>query len=431
MLRKRIRRAGFTLIELLVAVALAMMLSGSIAFVAMQTQRIYRESVAKVELYSRIRFAFSRMENELSRMVRTSDLEFFRDQRNIDTKDNRHWDPGEEVRALVNTAGGFGGDTYYNEGPEIVERYYTRTWPGKPPTKHAAFSIYFRAPTYISDRLVLANVEYRLVRAEDLVKLPPDNGQVPYTRTQLPDVVKVDGSTQLSLIRIVRYLKPGMDIVTNAMWTRLIRSHISELCSNVLEFKVEYYARNPYRGRGVFRARAGWFTPQEDFKDPVEPLAKPFRVTQAEGDVFVKEFVYGSSRQRPSFGRPRLRGIIRKAIKIDPMNPRGLTRPAEFQVQRLLFTELNVGDTIYLWRNSSGDYFNGGEFTIKNIVRNGMLRFFEPIDTSSWKGDKTGIQFKAGYLPSALRLTLVLTDRKGKNPYKLTRVVRITTKRGS
>jgi len=425
------RAKGFTLIELLVAVALAMVLSGSIAFVAMQTQRIYTESVAKVELYSRIRYAFSRMENELSRMIRTSDLEFFRDQRNVETKSNSHWDPGEEVRTLANTAGGFGGNTYYNEGPEIVERYYTRVWPHNRETQHAAFEIYFRAPTHLGNRLILANIEYRLVKASDLVKLPPDTGDVPYTRDQLPPVTKVDGTTQLSLVRIIRYLKPGLDIVRNAMWTRLIKTHISELCSNVVDFKIEYYARNPYKGE--FRPRAGWFTPKKDYNDPIEPLARPFKKVVVEQgtkvEVYVKEFVYGSSRQQPTFGRPLLRGIIRKAIKIDPLNPRGIARPAEFQVQRLHFCELNVGDTIYLWRNSSGDYFPGGEFTIKNIVQNGRLRFFQPIDTSSWKGDKTGIQFKAGYLPSALRLTLVLSDRRGKNPYRITRVVKITTKR--
>ena len=191
MLRTRTVRAGlrgFTLVELLVAVTLAMILSGSIAFVAMQTQRIYSESVAKVDLYARLRYAFSLMENELSRMVATSDLEFFRDQRAHASRSNNHWDPGEEVRTAVNTAGGFGSDDYYNEAPQIVERQYVRRQKSGPGQKHAAFEIYFRAPVRHSGRVLLANVEYRLARAEDLVRLPPSSGKHAYTRAQVPEV---------------------------------------------------------------------------------------------------------------------------------------------------------------------------------------------------------------------------------------------------
>ncbi len=423
------RSRGFTLVELLVAVTLAMILSGSIAFVAMQTQRIYSESVAKVDLYARLRYAFSLMENELSRMVPTCDLEFFRDQKAHASRSNNHWDPGEEVKTALNLAGGWGPDTFYNEAPQVVERYYTRQYRRKPPEEHAAFEIYFRAPVRLGGHVILANVEYRLVRAADLVKLPRATGKLAYTRIDLPEVRKVDQDEELSLVRIVRYMEQGLGIVTNAMWTRLVRTHISEISSNVVDFKVEYYARNPYgrTARGGGRgAKAGWFTPQLDRGRNAVELKSP--AVEVKGrNVFLKEFIYGTSRLKPPFGGQPPNGILRRAIKMDPRNPRGRSVPTEFQVPQLKFAELAIGDKIYIWRDTRGDYFDGGEFTIQNIV-NGRLRFLEPLDTSSWRGDKTGLRFKAAYLPMALRLTLILASRRGDRQHEITRIVRLAAK---
>jgi len=99
-----------------------------------------------------------------------------------------------------------------------------------------------------------------------------------------------------------------------------------------------------------------------------------------------------------------------------------------FYVGNLKFAELGIGDTIYLWPDQSArQYFDGGEFTVRNIV-NGRLTFVEPVETSAWRGDKTGIRFKAAYLPHALRLTMVISDREGKYTHRLQRIVHMATK---
>ena len=48
---------------------------------------------------------------------------------------------------------------------------------------------------------------------------------------------------------------------------------------------------------------------------------------------------------------------------------------------------------------------NSGLYTVKAIV-GGQLEFYQDIDSKMWRGDLSGILYKAAFLPAALRLTL-------------------------
>ncbi|HAK93718.1 MAG TPA: hypothetical protein DCM87_01595 [Planctomycetes bacterium] len=423
-------RKGFTLVELLIALALAMVLSGSIMWVATQTTKIYNHSVAKVELYSRLRYAFTVMENELARMRATCDLEFFVDSQASPDKSNRHWDEREEIDSPVNLAGGWGPETYYHEAPEIVERYYTEVDRRGEEIRRPAFEIYFRGPVMLGGKMRQANIEYRLVKAADLVELLGTAAQgavLTYSRSTLPPVVQAETGTELSLIRVVRYMERSIETLVRTDWKSLMRTHISEISSNVVEFSVEYYLRNPYgvAGSGTRGAKAGWFTPSRDFGRDAAELPS-YRSQEGDDEVYIKEFAYGSSRLQSRVRHPR--GIIKKGIKVDPRMPSGNPVLPYFYVGNLKFAELGIGDTIYIWPDMSGQQpFPGGEFTIRNIV-NGRLSFLEPIETSAWRNDKAGLRFKAAYLPHALRVTVVISDRDGRFTHRLQRIIRMATK---
>lgn len=423
-------RKGFTLVELLIVLGLAMALSGSIMWVAVATTRIYNSSVAMVELYSRLRYAFTIMENELARMRATCDMEFFVDSQASPDKSNRHWDEKEEIDTPVNLAGGWGPETYYHEAPEIVERYYIQVDRRGEETPRPAFEIYFRGPVMLGGKMRQANIEYRLVKADDLVALlatAKKGAVLTYSRSSLPPVARVATGTELSLIRVVRYMERDIETLVRTDLKSLMRAHVSELASNVVEFSIEYYLRNPYgvAGSGVRGAKAGWFTPAKDYGRGAVELPT-YRTQDGGGEIYIKEFAYGSSRLQPRVKPPR--GIIRKGIKVDPRMPSGNPVLPYFYVSNLKFAELGIGDTIYIWPDmSSQQPFEGGEFTIRNIA-NGRLSFAEPIETSSWRNDKTGLRYKAAYLPHALRVTMVISDREGKLAHRLERIIRMATK---
>ena len=433
----RVHRGGFTLVELLVGLALATVLAGSIMVVATQTQEIYRRTMAQVELFARLRYAFSRMETELARMVATSDLEFFVDSQMELMRNNNHWDEKEEINSPLNLAGGWAPrqqERFYNEAPQIIERTYVRRYRSGRETEHDAFEIYFRAPVTHGGQIRMANVEYRLVKAEDLVRLSgrDDVATRSYSHAVLPPVVDAEQATELSLVRIVRYMERDEQVFTRTNWNALMRTHIAEISSNVVDFRIEYYARNPYRGAAGSGTgmKAGWYTPRMDWGS--EAVELPSVRTQYAGkDVFIKEFIYGTSRvQNPwdARGAAPPRGIIRRGIKLDPRNPSGRPVPPQFFVSRLLFAELGVGDTLYIWPSMDARLpFAGGAFTIKNIV-NGRLQFVEPLETAGWLADKTGLRFKAAYIPMQLRLTISISDRDGRTRHRLQRIVRMATK---
>ena len=59
---------------------------------------------------------------------------------------------------------------------------------------------------------------------------------------------------------------------------------------------------------------------------------------------------------------------------------------------------------------------SSGEYTVKSNIQ-GQLEFVEDIDCSMWYGKDQGpINYKAAFIPSALRITIRMVDEEGRNP---------------
>src|SRR5688500_6949528 len=99
------RRLGFTLVELMVAMALMMILTGSVVFIFIQAQKIFSTVDARVQVYQYSRYAFDQMERDLANVVRSSDMEFFDDLPPPGGRVGRY-DSGEEIpiRGAVDNA---------------------------------------------------------------------------------------------------------------------------------------------------------------------------------------------------------------------------------------------------------------------------------------------------------------------------------------
>ena len=121
-------RAGFTLIELMVALGLAAIISISIMMISSQARLAYEETVKKVDVYNRFRYAMQSIESDIRNWVPIGELEFYQDGSGRGEL-NSHWDPGEEVQDTkddlgtgVRDGGGVVGE--FDEFAYIMQRQY-------------------------------------------------------------------------------------------------------------------------------------------------------------------------------------------------------------------------------------------------------------------------------------------------------------------
>src|SRR6267142_148947 len=124
-------RAGFTLVELMVALALAAIISVSIAVISSSAQKAYEETTRKVEIYNKFRFALLSLERDFSKWIATSNLEFFSDGKGAGARKNEQWDPGEEMMDQKPDEHGpgvvDGGGPGYDEFAFIQDQHYLGT----------------------------------------------------------------------------------------------------------------------------------------------------------------------------------------------------------------------------------------------------------------------------------------------------------------
>jgi len=426
------RGRGFTLIELLVALALAMMISAAVTFIASQAQKIYSDTTAKVALYNNVRYALDMMETELPNIIPTADLEFFMDtseRTGTAWKHNGHWDEGEEIRdrEQINLGGGFGGGGFlkrravsgasfqpeYDEAAYVLERRYTNTdrAQGEEDAPHDAFEIYFRAPTYIDGAVRVANIEYKLA---DPDRINPTNGYC-------EPIVHTDGNKNLVLVRVLRYADHGDVMNRGRKWE--VNCRVTELCWNVTDFKIEYYTVNPFSDRVPF----GFRTPQEDFRRPTEPCwtigTSHVGALQPDQGVWVKPFIYGSS----LLSAPYDKGVADLGNRVEITQ----LKPVLFRTdgKNTQFVELSPGDRIWIFRSQGAQTkFPTGEHTILTN-HGGFLEFREEVDSTGWGSAQTQLQYKAAWVPRAFRVTLRLTNEKGQEPRVFQRVFQVLGRR--
>lgn len=92
------RNHGVTLIELLIAIALMIILTGSLSFVFVTARNVFTRSEATIQVYQNVRNAFDAIERELTIAVKTHDMEFFSEP-DPETA-NGHYDLSEECFGL-------------------------------------------------------------------------------------------------------------------------------------------------------------------------------------------------------------------------------------------------------------------------------------------------------------------------------------------
>ncbi|RME85836.1 MAG: prepilin-type N-terminal cleavage/methylation domain-containing protein, partial [Planctomycetota bacterium] len=71
------QKNGFTLVELMIAVALMVILTGSIVFVFTQAQRIYSNTNEAVKVYQQARAAMDTMERDFANVTKSMEMEFW------------------------------------------------------------------------------------------------------------------------------------------------------------------------------------------------------------------------------------------------------------------------------------------------------------------------------------------------------------------
>jgi hypothetical protein len=415
----------------MVALGLAAVISVSIMFISSQARLAYQETVKKVDVYNRFRYALHQIEKDLQAWIPTGDLEFFNDGRG-GRRVNGHWAPGEEApdRPDEYGPGQVDGGLYksYEEFAHIIQRHYVSREPLQAEEKvHDAYQLYFRTLTYVDGTIREANVEYLLLDPKKMV------GQMP----QPPDrIERAEDVANLSLYKIVRYQVLSHDMIFN-LQENPIRRKLLEVSTNVTDFRVEYLV-----DKSAFSKASPTFrTPEEDFKDPIEAVTRPRRLENVgPRPGYRKIFGYGSAKLEEKYPL----AIAQKSRRGDDQLARTGSDhlPVKFgflNVREITFAELTPGDGVFVFLDpnqggggqsvqglevaGSRRQFPPGDYTVRSNL-NGLMEFQEDIDSTDWQNQQqSGLYSKAPFLPSAVRVTIRVVDDQGQNPKTLQRVI--------
>lgn len=410
----------------MVALGLAAIISVSIMMISSQARMAYEETVKKVDVYNRFRYALRSVEEDLKNWVPTGEMEFYTDGSGQGQL-NSHWDHGEQAQderddlGVGVLDGGIYGE--FDEFAFIEERQYKSRERGQASDKwHDAFRLYFQTMTYIDGATRLANVEYFLKDPNKVLgeREPP-----------IPTRVGFEDVPNLSLVKVIRYFDVSPTIIT-AVNLVPVKRVVVEIATNVTDFRVEYSLTPGLNTRRSETVR--FFTPKSEFDNPYERAARPIKRNR----TYLKRFGYGSMKLGESFPRangfPGSRGD--RSIGFRP--GQHLTTTFGFRGNRgMQFAQLVPGDKIYVFtesnrggRNPSGGaervsfkQVKPGDYTIK-ANRAGELEFEEDLDSTDWNGQtQSGILYKAPFLPAAVRITLRVVDDLGQNPKTLQKVI--------
>lgn len=391
------QEAGFTLLELLVALTLAAIISLIIAQVGTSSQKMYESTISTVETYQKFRYALDDINENLSKMVPTASLEFYQDQ----GRSRGYWDEGEELKDQdvgPNLEGGT--PRKYDEAATLFERKYLLEDPRPDePQEHWNDSIYFKAPVEVEGVIRLANVEYFLA---DPRRLEDDlaDGKIP-----AEEEISFSDSRSLVLLKVVRYIDLNE---SNYNTTEVrVKKVISELCSNVTDFKIEYFYDNHFDSKsGGFMSPSVEVTPE--LVDSEDTGLRNIAGT------YTKKFLYGGF----------LSNIRTNALRGTRNIETGSSMPVQFNYSgsnKIRFSQLKTGDKLYIW-SDGGSSFPSGEFTLL-YNSEGRLLLKEPIPSSTWERDPGGLRFRAPFVPPAFRISVRVLNEKGEEPRTLTMVV--------
>ncbi len=404
-MRKRPTEAkrGFTLVELLVAIALSTILTGSVVFIFIQAQEIFISVDAKVQVYQYARYAFDRMERDLANVVRSRDMEFFNDAAPPSGIKGRY-DQGEElpIRGTANTdANELGGDDIYNHAFTVRS---PKDYTGVDGIDRRWDSVYFKTVTVIGGQTQAALIEYAMVDTDK---------PRPKMQRRLWRVTGVDAANPLA---------PRYEI-NGPLGGQPERQ---DLCLYCIDVRFEVFVKN------LRRSDAG------DYYDARE-LVTPPRVRRVYGD----DFVFPSHRNDWNGGHCLVQTYYDVRHDNNRMQPDlGVFEPGEnglFHTQgNFTFPQLKEGDTLFMWGGTQG--FKAKPYTIKKFLKVGgadpvawtpdapaaefRIQFEEPIE-GALPGQQLTVNYAAGWVPSALRATVVIKDSKSLENRSVSRVFKI------
>lgn len=393
------RRVGFTLVELMVAMALMMILTGSVVFIFMQAQKIFSTVDARVQVYQYARYAFDQMERDLANVLRSSDMEFYDDQPPPGGRLGRY-DPGEEIPIR----GAEDNNAVYNHSFTLrqPERYT-----GADGLLHRRDSIYFKTITVASGKTSAALVEYAL---KDMDK------ERPKLIKRLWRVTGLDSGSPT---------RPKFQI--NGATGNLAEPMMQDLCLYTVDVQFEIFMRNRRLDQvGLFyecealvdklqRVNPGNVYPFEKIKNEFTPpdyALQTYYDTRHDKDAF-----------QPDMG------------VFDP-NENYLFRTQK----NFSFPMLREGDRIYCWGGAMAipkeytiDSFrkpDGTPWTSTDPATEMRIRFKEaPPDppTGTPANAPLEVLWDTSWLPPALRVTLRIKDAKSLQTRSVQRVFKILT----
>ena len=426
------RQKGFTLVELMIAVALMVILSGSIVFVFTQAQRIYTQTSSMVKVYQNARAAFDIMERDFANMIRTMDMEFWGpdEEDSLAKSFNGHLDKKTELgnymfgvneQQVKNLRIFTQSEASFLFGPVIAQGSYRDKSPGGGNIERAADTIYFKTETNIPGRgTKIALVRYGL-------DIDP--------RFRRPPI----------LMKWVAWLEKSVD-ANNKVTYRVHYEPPQPLCYYVTEFRVEFFVKNRRtNGAGVF-CRAGEFLSIFQGSQNKLPFVANQKITvnSSIGHEYTAFFMplymnlFDNGKGTISYSdlgsvyQSSFKGVIVKPVTGEPF----FTFVENTNNLWDFFYQLGKGDRIFLFGSqvdSSGRhyYVRPGEYTIKDIRQDPSSKkyqvfFLEYIDTSQM--DKDGVTqaevcYRAVWIPSAVRITMQIIDKYGIGERQVSRTI--------
>lgn len=386
---RKVLRA-FTLVELLVAMALGVILTGAIVFIFVQSQKIFTEMDAKVSVYNYARTAFDTVERDLANTAKTADMEFYQDSESDGIPGHYDARNGDPEAIPVNSP--FGDPhTLFDRQEKYI---YAMTLHQPPPytgfdgKKHRHDSIYFRTVTSVNGQTKPVLVEYALDYRR------ASNG----TLRLLPILVR----RHWSVTKIQRSLA-GPQITLNGD-NKAIES---ELCLYVTDVKFEFYLQDKRSGRpGRF------YSAEEAVKGPVGNARNQpnIRMRNFATDGGFKIACFYDQRHLPTrqidkgvYNQQR-KMLITENIFHFPMSEVGDRMVLyNFDVPSATFRDLTIKS---IERFDTGSGAGGGAGTARFGIR-----FNEALPTYT---KDPSCDFRTGFLPSMVRMTVKIKDRKRK-----------------
>lgn len=372
------RNKAFTLVELLVAVTLMLILSGSIFFIFNTAREITKDGEQAIFILQNVRNAVETMSRDLATTKRTHDMEFWKDQ---GTPPNGHFDPGESPVSGQFDFPGIPLSTKlknYNASMTVVGGAYEDERHPERIEKLRCDALYFRGAIEMDKEIRECLIVYML--------------EVPDER--LPDVNSLSPKSPAHpVLKRYTFFKDK---------TGLYKRNSEDLCSYVKSFKVEYYF--------------------DDLEDdyPMEWWGpEPGKA---------KEFVYRGLGELTKNGQFR----VKSGDFNPPSAPPPTGAPADY------FSQIGEGDPIYLYKENLKEWTpaHNKDYVVTSILREKNqfpLITFKASDPPPQPDDDKesrvqGIFFRAGYLPPAIRITLIIADETGKQTKTFKKTFRLKSR---